>query len=259
MTRGIELARSGDVAAYLAYEARIFEWTAHWGGTLYTIGALGWTWCLVAGGAWSRPLTWISAVLWPFFLYVNAAPWWPGVLRPSAAVVSSGNAVGFVLLQTWFAFAIEAILRRSRPDTSHGRWAQWHHPRRAVGRVIDIVANSRFVRALTELFPVPAMVSDITDVIYVNYLVDASRLEPLVPAGLELQRVGTKGELAVFTFLTFRHGGFGPRLLGPLRRLLPSPVQTNWRIYVRDPRSGHAGVHFVTNAVSSTIHAWGRG
>ncbi|RYE93332.1 MAG: hypothetical protein EOO75_04605, partial [Myxococcales bacterium] len=97
--------------------------------------------------------------------------------------------------------------------------------------------------------------SDITDVIYVNYLVPAERLRPLVPAGLVLQEVapGT----ALFSSLTYRHGHFGPRLLGPLRRLFPSPVQTNWRLYVSDPRTGRDGIHFVTSAVTTTLHALG--
>src|SRR6202030_3260175 len=58
-----------------------------------------------------------------------------------------------------------------------------------------------------------------------------------------------------FTHLTYRHGHFGPALLGPLRRLLPSPVHTNWRIYVRDRQSGRIGIYFVTNAIASTLHA----
>ncbi|MBI3856281.1 MAG: hypothetical protein HY293_11385 [Planctomycetes bacterium] len=74
MTRGIELARSGDIVGYLAYEARIFEWTAVWGGTFYTLGALGWTWCFAAAGAWNRRLTGISLLLWPLFLYANFGP-----------------------------------------------------------------------------------------------------------------------------------------------------------------------------------------
>jgi hypothetical protein len=257
MTRGLEVAASGDAAAYFAYEARIFEWTAVWGGTLYTVGALGWTWCFSAGGAWSHGLTALSAVLWPLFAYINAGPLLPPSLRPSAGFVAGGNAAAFILLQLWFALVTEQVLRRARPGTASGRWAPWRHPRRALGLLLDPVANSRFVRALTELPPVLAFDSDITDVVYVNYLAEASALEPLVPPGLELHRVGPAGRYAVFTFLTFRHGHFGPRLLGPLRALLPSPIHTNWRIHVRDPKSGLEGIHFVTNAISSTIHALG--
>jgi hypothetical protein len=97
------------------------------------------------------------------------------------------------------------------------------------------------------------MVSDIRDVVYVSYLVPAASLEALVPEGLELQRLGDGGRWALFTFLTYRHGHFGFELLGPLRRLLPSPIQSNWRIHVRDPRTRTEGIYFVTNAISATI------
>lgn len=251
MTRGIDLARAGDLDAYLVYERRIFEWTAVWGGTFYTIGALGWTWCFAAAGAWSRLLTMVSVVLWPLFLWVNTGPLLPPAFRPSPAMVAGGNAAGFVLLQLWFVLVGEQVLRRSRPATAHGRDAAWRHPRLP----LSWLAESRFVRALAELLPTPAFVSDITNVIYVNYVVDADRLAPLVPPGLELVRVGPGGRFALFTFLSFRHGHFGPRLLGPLRRLLPSPIHTNWRVHVRDPRHGREGIYFVTNAIDSTVHA----
>jgi hypothetical protein len=255
MTRGIELARSGDAVSYLAFETRVFEWIAVWAGVLYTVGALGWTWCFAAAGTWNRWLTAVSLILWPLFLYANGGPKLPEAVRPSAKVVAAGNAAGFVLLQIWFVLVAEQVLRRSRPDAASGRQAPWRHPGGLFGRAVDLAANSRFLRALAEIPPPIAMVSDITDVLYVNYVVDAARLERLVPPGLELQRVGDGGRWSVFTFLTFRHGRFGPRLLGPLRRLLPSPIHTNWRIHVRDPRSGRHGIHFVTNAIASTLHA----
>src|SRR6185295_4332325 len=243
--------------AYLRYEARIFEWTAVWGGTLYTIGALGWTWCFAAAGTWNRWLTLISLLLWPLFLYVNAGPLLPAGLHPSALFVAAGNGGGFVLLQLWFALVTEQVLRRSRPDAASGRQAPWRHPNSLLRPIADLLANSRFVRAYAEIPPALAFDSDIRDVIYVNYVVDAARLKPLVPEGLELQNVGPGNRSSVFTFLSFRHGPFGPRLLGPLRRLLPSPIHTNWRIHVRDPRSGKEGIHFITNAIASTPHALG--
>src|SRR5262245_23146239 len=97
MTRGVELAQAGDPVAYVLYQERVFGWSAFCGGWLYTIGALGWTWCLVAGGTWNGWLTWVSAVVWPIFLYVNATPFLPAPLQPGPAIVSIGNAVGFVL------------------------------------------------------------------------------------------------------------------------------------------------------------------
>jgi hypothetical protein len=46
-------------------------------------------------------------------------------------------------------------------------------------------------------------------------------------------------------------------LLGPLRALAPSSIQTNWRVHVRDPRSKREGILFVTNAITSTAQALG--
>jgi hypothetical protein len=101
------------------------------------------------------------------------------------------------------------------------------------------------------------MLSDITDVVYVNYLVPAERLAPLVPPELQLQRLGPNGEYAMFTHLTYNHGHFGmrcfPRVLR--RRCWPSPVQSNWRLYVTEPKSGLSGVYFLTTAITSTPHA----
>jgi hypothetical protein len=260
MTRGVTLAqqaaRDGDLRPYLAFEARTFVITAAWGALLYTVGAIFWTWCFAAAGTWNRWLTALSAILWPLFVFVSVGPLLPARWRPSPAVVSAGNAIGFVLMEAWFALVAEQVLRRARPDAAHGRYAPWRHPGRGpIARGLDVIGNSRFARASAEWLPPLAMESDITDVVYVNHLVDARRLEPLVPDGLELDRLGPGGTHGLLTFLTFRHGHFGPRLLGPLRRWLPSPVHSNWRIHVRDPRTGQRGIYFVTNAIDSAPHA----
>lgn len=156
-----------------------------------------------------------------------------------------------------FAYT-ERLLSAWRPFALHGRLARWRHPARGpVARAIDAMANSRVVGALLEPLPVVEMVSDVTDVVYVNYLVRAEQLEALVPPGLELQRLGPEGAYALFTFLTYHHGHFGFALLGPLRRLFPSPVQSNWRVHVRNPATGHEGIYFVTNAIDYTAPALG--
>jgi hypothetical protein len=173
--------------------------------------------------------------------------------NPLVKLRMTAAAAGAVALGT----AAELLLRRRRPRTTHGRYADWDHPGGLPARPLQALANSRAARAAGELFPVPSMVSDITDVVYVNYVVPAARLLPLVPAGLELQRVGPGGEWAVFTFLTYRHGHLGPAMFGRLRRPLPSPAQTNWRVYVRDPQTGHPGVHFVTTAIDQPAYALG--
>jgi hypothetical protein len=164
--------------------------------------------------------------------------------------------LGLAVLGVCGAYEAERVSRLPRPWAAHGRLARWAHPMRGpVGFVLDGIANSRFLAAVFEKLPVPPILSDITNVIYVSYLVPASALESFVPQGLELQRLGEGGRWALFTFLTYRHGHFGFEFLGPLRRPLPSPIQSNWRIHVRDPRTKQEGVYFITNAISSTFSA----
>lgn len=262
VTRGVELAQAAtnaaDLTRYLAFEATVFKLTAAWGAFFYTLAALGWTACFALAGTWSRTLTILSVAVWSVMLFVTTVFFLPVSLVPSAEIVALGNAAGFALLQVWLALVAEAVLRRSRPLQANGRDAPWKHPwDNALGRALDVVANSRLVGAFLEPLPAFAMISDITDVVYVSYLVPAERLEGLVPAGLELQRLGPGGAHALFTFLTYQHGHFGFRLLGPLRRFMPSPVHSNWRIHVRDPRTKKSGIFFVTNAITSTPQALG--
>jgi hypothetical protein len=260
VTRGLDLAaaadRSGDLRSYLEFESQTYHAVMAWGGSLYICMALGWTWCFAAAGTWNRALTVLSYITWSLLVLGSAGLLLPEEFRPTLGLVNASNAVGFALFLIWLALAAEQVLRRARPDEKHGRLAPWRHPLRGLaGRIVEMAANSRLLRAYCEWLPPLAFLSDITDVIYVNYLVEADRLEPFVPVGLELQRLGRAGRYALFTHLTYRHGHFGPRFFGSVRRLLPSPVHSNWRIYVVDPHTGLRGIYFVTNAINSTPHA----
>jgi hypothetical protein len=255
ITRGVSLAAS-DPSAYLAFERSIFPLTAGWGALFYTLAALGWTACFVRARTWSRALTVLSVPLWMTMGVAVVAPILPVDLRPSSLFVSTANGLGFLQLQVWLGLVTEQVLRRARPFEAYGRLARWRHPSPGLlARVADAIANSRLLGALLEPLPEMTMRSDITDVIYVSYLLRADAAAALVPPGLELQRVGPDGRYALFTFLTYRHGNFGFAFLGPLRRLLPSPVQTNWRIHVIDPETGHRGIYFLTNAITHVLPA----
>lgn len=255
ITRGVTLAQT-DSVAYLAFEKEMFPLTAGLGALFYTLSALGWTWCFAAAKTWSRALTLLSIPTWIAMGVAVVGPLLPDSVRPSPTFVSTANAVGFVLLQIWLGLVTEQVLRRARPYESYGRLATWRHPRKNLfTRVVDIFANSRLFGAILEPLPEIAMKSDITDVVYVNYLLPADRAAALVPPGLELQRLGPDGKHALFTFLTYRHGHFGFAIFGPLRKLLPSPLQTNWRIHVVNPETGHRGIYFLTNAITHAPQA----
>ncbi|HEY4222083.1 MAG TPA: DUF2071 domain-containing protein, partial [Myxococcota bacterium] len=261
ISEGVALAQT-DATAYLAFERTIFPFSAGVGALFYTFAAIGWSVAFAKAKVWSRWLTIISVVAWPLMIVASLAPMTPllpddlraHVPSASAAFVSGANAVGFALIQAWLVLGSEMVLRRARPDSSWSRLAPWRHPRAGLlGRALDVIANSRLLHALLDVVPVPAMRSDITDVVYVNYLVPAEKLAPLLPAGLSLQVL--PGDRALFTFLTFRHGHFGFSFLGPLRKMLPSPVQSNWRIHVVDDVASVRGIHFVTTALDHTLYA----
>jgi hypothetical protein len=138
----------------------------------------------------------------------------------------------------------------------------YRHPRAGwPGRVLTALANcAHFAsvrQAVMSRLPFLTLHSDVRDVVYVSWLVDAAAAQKLLPPGVALwQRDGK----TPFTVLTYRHGHFGPALLGPLRRLLPSPLQSNWRLYLeRTPADAPAVpcVYFLKNIMASLPHALG--
>jgi hypothetical protein len=258
ITEGVALARAGDLRAYLAFEHDVFELTAAWAALLYTAASVAWCACFAAAGAWDRRLTRLSVPLFTLFAAASVAPLLPPTVHLPSWSVGVANAAGFVGLEVWLLLLLDRVAHLERPDAAHGRYAPWRAPRRfRAAAWLDAAANSRALHRLLTLLPVPAFRSEIRDVVYVNYLVPAATLEHLVPEGLALQRLGSDGAWAMLTFLTYAHGHFGPTLAGPLRRLFASPVQTNWRTYVRDPRTGREGIYFTTNAVTTRLHALG--
>ena len=139
------------------------------------------------------------------------------------------------------------------------------HPRAgAFGRLLGALANSRAIatarRALLSRLPFPVLESDVRDVVYMTWMVDAARAAvhvPRLPDGLSLW---TANGLTPFTILTYRHGHFGPSLLGPLRALCPSPLQSNWRLYLRGSTADVPAaptVLFVRNVMDSLVYALG--
>jgi hypothetical protein len=209
---------TSDYAAYTQFESQAFLHIAGWATIGYIAGALGWTWCFVAAHIWSKRLTLISWVMWPIFITATSAVFLPehfSRTRWIGAAVGIGNAVGFALLLLWLAEIAEIVLRRSRPDAASGRYAIFRHPRPGtIGRLYDLLGNSRLVQTYCKFIPMLAMESEITNVIYVNYLIEAARVEHFVDPPLRLQRLGRDGQYALFTFLTFHHGHFGPRCFG---------------------------------------------
>lgn len=107
------------------------------------------------------------------------------------------------------------------------------------------------------MLPVPALISDVREVVYLSWWVDVRHAPPPPPG----HRLFVHDGRTPYTILTYRHGHFGPALAGPLRGLFPSPLQSNWRWYVvpDDAAAGSATprVLFDRNVIDSVAHAVG--
>lgn len=126
---------------------------------------------------------------------------------------------------------------------------------------LNALANSRWLararRALLSRLPFLKLASDVSDVVYLNWVVPSEMVKDLVPEGLLLR---TWGGQTILTALTYRHGHFGPAMAGPLRRFFPSPLQSNWRLYVARMPDGSVAdkvVLFIKNVFDRGLHAVG--
>jgi len=138
----------------------------------------------------------------------------------------------------------------------------YRHPRRGLpARLFNLLANARALarvrRAALSCLPFPVLESDVRDVVYLTWMLDVEVVQPFVPAGVRLwQHEG----LTPLTVLTYAHGHFGPSRLGPLRSVCPSPLQSNWRLYVDELPGGRPAsrtVLFLKNIMNSTLYALG--
>ena len=130
--------------------------------------------------------------------------------------------------------------------------AIYRHPSDSLfGRVLPRLLHAprwtRLRRALSRRWPMPMLASDVRDVVYVSWWVDVRHAPPPPPGHHYVVHEGR----TPYTILSYRHGHFGPRAAGPLRALMPSPRQSNWRWYLRrdDAAQGTPVVLFDRNVM----------
>lgn len=129
-------------------------------------------------------------------------------------------------------------------------------PTRSYGTWLEGPLNSRGLRDLMRLLPWINLRSDITDVVYLNWLVPTKKAATILPQPL---RCADLDGLTAVSVLTYRHGSLGPTMLGPLRSLLPSPLQSNWRLYLQPvtPGGRQDAIYFFKTVLGSTAHVVG--
>ncbi len=247
---------SGDLNKYLQFEAPIYMDICGWAAMLYSVLAIFWTISLKYVVKVSRAFFSFSWSIWILSFLCSVLFVASSKIVIPFLVLATANAIFFPLLILWFGWVVDYLIKAQRTRSSWGRYAAWSLPNSTqLKGLLQIVGDNLIARRIFELIPPVPLASDISEVVYINYLVPAERLLPLVPEGLELQKLGRGSkEYGVFSVLTFIHSNFGPQNPPFLRKQLKlSGLVSNWRIHVVDRSSGLKGIYFLSNATDNLI------
>lgn len=226
----------------------------------------------IGRGAWPA---WLAISLLVVFVCACAGNWLaqtPGAdVEVWHALASASNGLAFPGLIIWSLYYtgwLGEIERHQRgllsADSRARNGARWPTlPGRLRGRMARMLAPLATWDGVRDLFrvilrPLPflTMVSDVRDVVYLSWLVPVERVRHLVDDRLPLD---VRDGLTAVSILTYRHGHFGLRIMGPARKLTPSPVQSNWRLYLQAPagESSGEGIAFFTNGIDNALYCLG--
>jgi hypothetical protein len=100
----------------------------------------------------------------------------------------------------------------------------------------------------------PTLQSDVSNALYLNWVVDCEAAKEFMPPSA---RIWQRNNKTIFTVLAYTHGNFGPAILGPFRKLFPSPHQSNWRFYIDQFPVGiesNGTVLFVKNIINNALY-----
>ncbi|MCH7315020.1 DUF2071 domain-containing protein [Acinetobacter sp. ANC 3882] len=112
-----------------------------------------------------------------------------------------------------------------------------HHfklpPSKRLFRFLAAVLSCRFLlqlrRLMMRILPFMPLQSRVSNIVYLSWLVDVEQVRQHYPQSIPLWEKDGK---TIFTVLTYQHHHFGFKFFGWLRKLMPSPRQSNWRFYL---------------------------
>ena len=105
-------------------------------------------------------------------------------------------------------------------------------PRHWVNRLLQNFVQADAVlamrRRLKHHLPFVPLQSDLQAVQVFSWLADAKTVQKRFP---EMPLIWQQDGKTIFSILNYQHRYFGPKGLGQLRKLCPSPLQSTWRFY----------------------------
>ncbi|QDH17609.1 DUF2071 domain-containing protein [Swingsia samuiensis] len=130
-----------------------------------------------------------------------------------------------------------------------------------IGMIQNTLANNislrNKIRQLFKHLPFLVLESDVRNILYANWIVPIQNIAHLVPNNCSLLQ---HNGYTILTILTYQHGHFGPSALGKARHFFPSPLQSNWRLYLEEVNHKPVTkptVLFLNNTFNNPLYAVG--
>ena len=137
----------------------------------------------------------------------------------------------------------------------------YRHPKKGfLTLLIEAICNSNGLRAIRRVLfsfiPFIKLESSVVNIVYCNWLVDIDKVNHLFPDQASLININGKTVLSV---LTYKHENFRPSILNPIKALFPSPLQSNWRLYVSsfNGKNSKGAVFFIKNIMNNLLFTVG--
>lgn len=95
------------------------------------------------------------------------------------------------------------------------------------------------------------------EVITMNWMVPIKKVEHLIP---KHAKVRIYDDQVLFTILTYEHGNFRPTIFNKIKSIFGSPLQSNWRLYIKNHElfeTSKSSVYFIKNIMNSFTYAIG--
>lgn len=135
------------------------------------------------------------------------------------------------------------------------------HPKRSIlNKPLVWLCNNAKIRnirrAIVSRLPYLRLESEVKDIVYINWLIDYDTAKALCSPSTALININGK---TLLTALTYRHGHFRPSVFNGIKRLFPSPLQSNWRFYLRsvEDKPVDNAVLFIKNMMNSLLFTVG--
>ncbi len=129
------------------------------------------------------------------------------------------------------------------------------------GKLLNaLLNNSIFIKAKRFLFfpfTKAQLKSDVTNVVFLNWLIPFESIAHLVPEHVKLKQYDGQ---VLLTVLTYKHGNFRPVAFDRFKGIFGSPLQSNWRLYIENNTCFHSlepTVFFVKNIIGGFTYTIG--